>query len=289
MKDNNQLQAKLVQNQMRSGSEVAPAQEKRTINTLIESYRGEFEKVLGKSADVQRFMRICITEVRKNELLKKIAINNPSSILTAIMQMAQLGLDPALPNECFLVPYGPNAQCQLGYKGLMKLALEAAREQGAPIKVLKADIIHENDQYERESGSSPKVVLRPPPFGVDRGDVLGYVAVSKDANGMVNYVEMTKEEVRAHKARYSKAKSGPFAGEENLDAYGLKTVVRRLVSRHLATSAKLGKALELDYVDSTPQSEEGLTVEIEPTDPAPESGAQAVVEKSEVTGSSVST
>lgn len=283
MKDNNGLQAKLVQNQMRSEGNAPAVQKARSVNAIIESQRSEFEKALGKSADVQRFMRVCITEVRKSEQLMKIAINNPSSILGAVMQMAQLGLDPALPNECYLIPYGNAAQCQIGYKGYMKLAMEAARELGAPLKILRADIIYSNDFYEVESGSNVKVTHKRPQFGEDRGIVIGYVAVSKDANGMINYFDMTVPDVQDHKKRFPP--KGLMAKEENFDSYALKTVIRMLVYKHLPMSNKLSKALDFDYEVNQNEEPEEITVEVQ-ADSAPDSGAQAV-EKSEAVASSV--
>lgn len=217
-----------------------------TINSLVERMKPEFSKALANTIDPDRFCRIVITEVRQSKQLTSIMLNNPNSIIGACMEMAQLGLDPSVPNEAFLVPFGQEAICLIGYKGLLKLAIESAQSSGARLSQLSTNVICQNDIYEREMGTEAKVVHRPPPFGTDRGPVIGYVAIAKDVNGRMNFVEMTVKEVQDHKTRYSKAKYGPFSEPHNFDAYGLKTVLRRLINRYLPMGAKLAKAIDLE-------------------------------------------
>lgn len=232
-------------NQAQTGN--APvAAKSHTIYSLIDRMKPEFSKALANTIDPDRFCRIIITEVRQSELLTKIMINNPNSVIGACMEMAQLGLDPSVPNEAFLVPFGQECVCMIGYKGLMKLAIESAQSTGAKLSQLSTTVICENDVYEREFGTDSRVVHRPPKFGEDRGKVIGYIAIAKDINGRINFVEMTVKEVQEHKTRYSKAKYGPFSEPHNFDAYGLKTVLRRLINRYLPMGAKLSRAIEIE-------------------------------------------
>jgi recombination protein RecT len=231
----------------------------KSTNAVIERYKPEFQKALANAMDVDRFMRILCTVVRQDENVSRIALNNPASLIGACMEIAQSGLDPSIPNEVSLIGYGniergsktEEINCQFGYKGLAKLAMEAARDAGTPLLVLRQDTICENDTYERQGGDTPAVFHRYPPFGTPRGNVIGFVAVSKDANGQINFVEMTKEQVEEHKARFSRAKFGPFADPKNFNAYGLKTVLRLLVMRHLAMGPKLSRALAADIKGET--------------------------------------
>jgi recombination protein RecT len=241
-----ELLAKVTQaNQAATGN--APVAAKTfTINAMIEKMRPEFAKALAATIDTDRFCRILITEVRQSKALTQIMLNNPQSLIGACMEMAQLGLDPSVPNEAFLVPYGQEAACIIGYKGLMKLAIESAQSTGAKLSQLSTNVICENDIYEREMGTDSSVKHQPPKFGSDRGKVIGYVAIAKDLNGRINFVEMTVKEVQEHKARYSKAKYGPFSETHNFDAYGLKTVLRRLINRYLPMGAKLARAIDLE-------------------------------------------
>lgn len=220
-------------------------------NEIIEGYKKQLEKALPRVMDADRFVRILATTVRSSDKLTQIAMNNPVSLLSACMEVAQSGLDPSVPNEIFLVPYGNEIACQYGYKGLAKLAIESAQELQVPLTNLRQEVICENDIYEREGGDNPQAILRYPPFGTDRGKVLGYLACSCDVHGRKNFVEMTVKEVQEHKERFCKAKSGPFADARNFDAYGLKTALRRLISRYLSMGPKLSRAIVSDIKAET--------------------------------------
>lgn len=259
-KDNNALATKVASANEQMTGQVSTKLRERSIANYFEQSKPEIEKaLLGSNMNAERFARICLTIVRNNESLSRIAVTNPVSIIAACMEIASLGLDPAIPNEAFIIPYGQEAKQQTGYKGLAKLALRAAREQSCPLTTLTYDTICENDFYERARGDSPFVHHRLPAFGQDRGKLLGFYAVSKDADGTVNFVEMTSDEVRKHRNRFTK--SPMLKAEENFEAYGLKTVVRRLVTKYLPMSNRLAQAITSD-VDSENEPEVSMAPKI---------------------------
>lgn len=218
---------------------------------MLEAYKVQFEKALPRMVDPNRFVKILCTCVRKSDDLTRIAVQNPVSLLSACMEIAQSGLDPSIPNEVWLIPYGKEAKCQYGYKGLAKLAEESAQDMGAPLQLLDQQIVYSNDSYKRVAGDAPKIVHEYPEFGQERGDVVGYYAVAKNMNGKISFHEMTVDEVKEHKEQFSKAKGGPFADVRNFDAYGLKTVLRMLIWRKLSMGPKLAKAVMNDIEAET--------------------------------------
>lgn len=234
------------------------------LNAFLEGQKGEFARALGRLADPDRFTRVLISAVRGNEAVMSAAKKNPISLLKACIEIAQWGLDPSVPNEAYLIPYGDKVQAQLGYKGLARLAMDSARNQGVPLVVLSADTIHKNDRYERRKGSNPEVIHEPPPFGEERGPVIGYVAVSKDSEGRISFEEMTVDEVQTHKKRFSRAKGGPLTDPANFDRYGAKTVLRLLINRNLSMSSKMADAIKKDIALETGETvEEAITEESE--------------------------
>ena len=253
------LSTKLANQVAKAGTASAPTAMVKSTNAVIERYRPEFEKALARSMDVDRFMRILCTSVRQDENVSRIALRNTASLLGACMEIAQSGLDPSIPNEVFLIGYGDIERgskseeivAQFGYKGLAKLALEASRDAGSPLVVLRQDTICANDTYERQGGDTPAVFHRYPPFGTPRGEIIGFVATAKDSAGQIHFVEMTRAEVEEHKARFSRSKRGPFADPKNFAAYGMKTVLRLLIMRYLPMGAKLARALATDIEGET--------------------------------------
>lgn len=208
----------------------------------LQKYTPEFAKALGSSMDAERFTRILITKVMSNEKLSQVAAANPISLVGACLEIAQKRLDPSISNEVFLIPYGNSIIAQDGYKGLQKMALRCAR-----YRILAASCIYENDFYDRALGSETKVTHRPPPFGQERGTLIGFVAVAVDENGGTYFEEMTLAQAKKHFDRYCKSKNNkasPWSDPENFPAYGLKTVMRLLITRHLPMSAELTDSLK---------------------------------------------
>ncbi len=244
------LLAKVTAASVKHGAEPPASATKKTLDIFFGEYKPKFAELLqGSGMPVDKFVRVLITKVGTSKKLLEIAINNPASILGACMEIAQWGLDLSIPNEAFLIPYGPKCQAQLGYKGMMKLASEAARQAGIPFKTFRSDIIHANDSYYRTYGDSPRVTLDPPPFGTEPGEMIGFVAVAKDKSGLTNFREMTVAEVREHQKKFCKSlnnSDSPWYGGRNFDSYGLKTVLRRLISKDLPMGPKLAAALEME-------------------------------------------
>jgi recombinational DNA repair protein RecT len=81
---------------------------------------------------------------------------------------------------------------------------------------------------------------------------------------MVYFDEMTVDEVDQHQQRFCKglkhANSLWYGGRKNpnFDAYGLKTILRRMINRYMPMNAKLARAIQNDpdsetAIDVTPE------------------------------------
>ena len=66
----------------------------KNIMDLIQSRRKSIEEALPRNIDVDRFTRICLVNVAGNRRLLEC---EPVTLLTAVMQCAQLGLEPGGP------------------------------------------------------------------------------------------------------------------------------------------------------------------------------------------------
>lgn len=272
--DSKELTTRMAQAGARAGAPVLQSAKKDAVAELFSGKRNSFAQLLGKSMDPERFMRILVTKVRGNEALMTIAINNPASVIAACMEIAQVGLDPSIANEAWLIPYGNEAKAQYGFKGLAKLAREAAIEAGSPLILLRQEMICENDTYTRELGSEMRIKHTLPDFPQHRGAVLGYYAIAKDCHYMTFFDEMSIEAVEEHQRKFCKGLSSsksPFYGgrkSPNFDAYGLKTVLRRMINRYMPMSPKLSRAVTND-ADSEIPAEEVEALDISPTGPIP--------------------
>lgn len=193
------------------------------LKNLIITMLPQIEKALPKVMTPERFSRIALTAVSNNPQLAQCS---PKSFLGAMMQAAQLGLEPNTPlGQAYLIPYrdknrGLEAQFQLGYKGLIDLAYRSGE-----VKDIQAHEVYENDEFEYELGLEPK--LKHKPALVNRGKVILYYAVFHTKSGGYGFEVMSVEDIKAHAQKYSKAinkDSSPW--KNNFDSMAKKTVLK---------------------------------------------------------------
>lgn len=191
----------------------------QAMSGLLKRMQTQIEKALPSVITPERFTRIALTAYSDNVKLQKC---DASSFLGAMMQAAQLGVEPNTPlGQAYLIPYGNKVQFQLGYRGMIDLAYRSGE-----IQMIQAHEVCENDEFEYELGLEPK--LRHIPALKNRGEVILYYAVFKLINGGVGFEVMSKEDVEAFAKEKSKTyKDGPW--KTDFDAMAKKTLVKRLL------------------------------------------------------------
>jgi len=233
------------------------SQELRTTPDLkgfLTKHQDAIQQVAARSITPDRMVRlVCAAASRQPELAKC----SPISILRAMMQSAELGLEVCSgTNEAYLVSYynkkanTTEAQFIPGYQGLVKLAIESGK-----VKNIESRVVYENDTFDYELGMCPKITHKP--TLKSRGEVLAFYAIAHLTDGSTQFDLMTKEEVDAIRGRSKASGFGPWVTDYNEMAK--KTVVRRLY-KMLPKSKAMADALEVqakaeagDFTDLEPQ------------------------------------
>lgn len=207
-----------------------------------------FRKVLGENAEA--FMASILTAVNLDDNLKFCA---PDSIINSAMLAASLDL-PIEKNlgQAWLIPYnskdGKRAQFQIGYKGLVQLALRTG----------EYETIHAGEIYNGIDVKVNPITGKVEWSGEAINDqVIGYIAYIKLLNGFERAVYMTYEEAQAHAKKYSKSfgrSDSPWATHPH--DMGKKTVLKRLLTKYGLLSVKMRRAMvadetEIDKVDTS--------------------------------------
>lgn len=131
----------------KTANAVAKQGEAQTIKDYIKMYEGEIAKALPSVMTPERFARIVTTAVTNNP---KLAQCTPQSFVGAMLNSAQLGLEPNTSlGQAYLIPYGNKCQFQIGYRGLLDLAFRTGE-----VKSITAEVVKENDTFEYELGLS---------------------------------------------------------------------------------------------------------------------------------------
>ena len=202
--------------------QTAESQKAVTIQSLVsqESVKARFEELLGKKAP--GFISSLLSVVNNNKLLAKA---NPKTVIAAGAMAASLDL-PINQNLGFayIIPYGNEAQFQMGYKGYIQLAMRTGQYQTInAAEVYEGEIIKQNrftGEYEFGEKTSDKIV--------------GYIAYFKLVNGFEKYLYMSIEEMQAHARKFSKNYKGGNEkwGLTDFHSMAIKTVLKRLISKY---------------------------------------------------------
>ena len=112
---------------------------------LMIKMKNEIQVALPSQLASERFQRVALTAFNSNP---KLQTCDPMTFIAAMMQSAQLGLEPNTPlGQAYLIPYKvkgmDKVQFQIGYKGLLELAHRSGK-----IKTLYAHEVRKNDEFD---------------------------------------------------------------------------------------------------------------------------------------------
>ncbi len=217
-----------------------PMKPEQTIRHYLQQMAPEIKKALPKHLDADRLTRIAMTTIRQTPKLLEC---NIQSLLAAVMQSAQLGLEPNVLGQAYIIPYGKEAQFIIGYRGMIDLARRSGH-----IESIYAHPVYSNDEFEYEYGLDPK--LRHKPAMGDRGEFIGAYGVAKFKDGGYHFEFMSQSEIDKRRGRSKAKNSGPWVTD--YEEMACKTVIRHMF-KYLPISIEIMKQVE--YTDETVKHE----------------------------------
>lgn len=223
-----------------SGQANKPVSPEQTIRHYLERMAPEIQRALPKHLDADRLARIAMTTIRQTPKLLEC---NIQSLLAAVMQSAQLGLEPNILGQAYIIPYGKEAQFIIGYRGMIDLARRSGH-----IDSIYAHPVYSNDDFEYEYGLNPK--LRHKPAMDDRGQFIGAYGVAKFKDGGYHFEFMPKSEIDKRRGRSKASGNGPWVTD--YEEMACKTVIRHMF-KYLPISIEIMKQVE--YTDETVKHE----------------------------------
>ena len=219
------------------------------VGELVAAQSSRISLVLPKGFDQARFTNLTITACKsKPQLLE--CLRTPRgqvSLLLSVMQAATLGLEPDTPlQEAWLLPRRIDGQqeCQLsiGYVGIMKLA-----RRSGEIKTIYAETVHENDEFDYQYGTDPKIEHKPAKG--DRGDLTHVYAVARYKDDGFNFIVLDEVDVHARRAKsdsWKSEKARPYSPwTTNTEAMWRKSAIRAL-RPYLPLTAEAARAMDSD-------------------------------------------
>ena len=213
-----------------------------------DAVKDQINKVLG-GKNGTRFITSIVSAVNNNEQLQQCT---NQSILSAALLGESLNLSPSpMLGYYYMVPFndknkGKVAQFQIGYKGLIQLAIRSGQYKKINVMSIKKGELEYFDPLNEEI----KVKLMVDNWDArENAETIGYYAMFELVNGFKKAIYWSKDQMEAHALQYSqgyRAKKGYTFWEKDFDAMAHKTLLRQLLSKWGIMSTELQAAVEAD-------------------------------------------
>ena len=242
-----------------AGTSLAPKPPIQTIGEYLSLRQGDIKRALPKHMTADRLLQITMTLIEQTPRLLECST---ASIVGGVLQAAQLGLEPGLLGECYLVPYRNNkrgimeAQFQVGYRGYAKLALQSGQ-----YSTFETHVVFERDGFDYSLGSQ-KFLRHKPYLGQDRGKAVAAYAIVETRDGKSQFEIMSLDDIEKVRRSSKAADDGPWVTW--WEGMARKTPAKRL-AKYLQLSPQLSRAVAADETTKTEIAED-MTNVVDATD-----------------------
>jgi len=223
---------------MASGELVKKADQRVTARAWFEAQKAEIARAAPRGFDPERLVRVVLTACVQNPALFNCS---RESLMQATMQSASLGLMPdGVMGQAYLIPYGEKATFQIGYQGILELAMRTDR-----IAAIIADVVHEKDKFEfHRSVAEDHFLHRPYEGDDDPGAPTHVYCIVRRKDGTASVTVLPKAKVeREHRAHSRASKAGPWVS--HWEAMARKTAIL-VALKYEQKSTELAKAIAVE-------------------------------------------
>jgi len=217
---------------------MTPAQQQQQAGfpMMLQKYGTEIQRALPKHMSGDRLARIALTEFRK---APKLANCDPRSVFAAVIMASQLGLEPGINGQSYLIPYGSECQFVPGWKGLVELVNRTGRATAW------TGAVFDGDEFEWELGDRPFV--RHKPCGEDDPKKMTHVYAVGRINGIdFPIIDVWRvEKIWRHRDKHNKVGQRHYSFRHP-EMYARKIPLLQVI-KYLPSSVELTSALEMNH------------------------------------------
>lgn len=215
-------------------------------NMTIKDFRDKLNKqksqinlVLPKHLNLDRVIRIIQTTVNNNP---KLLACKPETVMGAIMQASELGLEIGVRAHVYLVPYKDECQFILGYRGMLELIKRSGK-----VKKIEARCVYENDKFQIVYGLQ-STIMHEPVIDGEPGKFKGVYAIAflnAEHGDIYQFEYLTAFEIQKIKAFSKSSNSNYSPWQTSFEEMARKSAIRRLF-KYVPSSPEMESAITLD-------------------------------------------
>lgn len=232
--------------------------------------RGDIAMALPKHLNPDRMMRLALTCFSKDSNLRQCT---PVSIISSLVIASQLGLEPGVGGQGYLVPYKDTCTFVPGWQGLVGLLNNSGRATAW------TNAVFEGDVFEFELGAFPKLRHVPGPNYGDPDKMTWAYACAKVNGSELPVIEAWPvERLLKHRKTYNKVGSKHYS-YGNWEAYCRKVVLLQVL-KYMPKSVEVSAAIDASHAADEGRSiriEDDCVIDVEASEtPPPPSGGDPV-------------
>lgn len=219
-------------------------------SNFMERLKPQLAKALPAHMNSDRMARLALTSFSSNKDLRECDQN---SIAASIMTAAQLGLEPGINGQGYLIPYKGKCTFVPGWKGLVDLVSRSGRA------TVWTGAVREGDAFEYQLGDTPFCKHKPGDEDDDAPFTYVY-AIGRVRDAAMPVIEVwSRAKVLKHLKKYNKVGGRHYANtdENNLEMYARKCALLQVL-KYMPSSIELANAITASHA-----AEEGHGVTIE--------------------------
>lgn len=230
----------------------------------LERMKPQMALALPKHMSVDRMARLALTAFSTN---KDLQACRPDTILASLMTATQLGLEPGINGQGYLIPYKGTCTFVPGWKGLVDLVSRAGRA------TVWTGAVYQGDRFEYQLGDEPFCRHKPED---GEGEFTHVYAIGRVKDAQMPVIEVwTRGKVRKHLNQYNKVGGRHYAlqSESNFEMYARKVALLQVL-KYMPSSIELSNAIAVSHAAEAGQSAviEGDFVTVTNDNPDPDTG-----------------
>lgn len=202
---------------------------------FMEKLKPQIALALPRHMNADRMTRLALTAFSTNPALQDCS---PQSIAGSIMTASQLGLEPGINGQGYLIPYKGTCTFVPGWKGLVDLVARSGRA------TVWTGAVRQGDDFDYQLGDAPFCRHRPGDSEDDQPFTHVY-AIGRVRDASMAVIEVwTRTRVEKHLKRYNKVGNRHYANtdENNFEMYARKVALLQVL-KYMPASIELANAI----------------------------------------------
>jgi recombination protein RecT len=222
----------------------------KTIGSELQKYKTQMEAALPKHMTADRMARIALTSLRVNPKLMNCT---RESFFGSMMAASQLGFEPGINGQCYLIPYGNVCTLVPGWRGYLDLVSRTERASAW------TEAVYDGDEFEYTLGTNPQIHQKRGKWAGKEAALQYVYAVGRIKNNDFPIIDVWDiDKVWAHRNKQNKVgdRHYSFAHPE---MYARKIPLLQVI-KYLPSSIEIASASALDITAS--EGRQNLTIDM---------------------------